>query len=52
VVEIENRVGYTPKLIKGSGGVFDIRKDGELIYSKHQSNDQFPEHEQIINALR
>ncbi|MCH2183523.1 MAG: Rdx family protein [Mariniblastus sp.] len=45
-------MGCTPRLIKGSRGVFDIHKDGELIYSKHQSDDQFPEHDQIIQALR
>lgn len=38
------------ELIKGGGGVFDVRKDGELIYSKHRSGD-FPGEDLILSKL-
>ncbi|MDG2186513.1 MAG: Rdx family protein [Mariniblastus sp.] len=50
--EISKQIGFTPQLIKGSRGVFDIHKDGKLVYSKHEALNQFPQHDQIIEALR
>lgn len=41
----------TPKLIEGSGGVFDVRVNGKLIYSKDQTG-RFPEHQEILDALK
>jgi selenoprotein W-related protein len=38
------------ELIKGSGGVFDVVVDGQLIYSKRQTG-RFPEHSEILNQL-
>ena len=40
------------KLIEGSGGIFDVVVDGDLIYSKHEQDDRFPEHEEILGMLR
>jgi len=40
------------KLIEGSGGVFDVVVDGDLIYSKHEQDDRFPENEEILELLR
>lgn len=37
-------------LIEGSGGVFEVKKDGELIFSKKQLG-RFPEHEEIFAKL-
>lgn len=39
------------ELIKGSGGVFDVTADGELIYSKHRTG-RFPDNEEVLQALR
>jgi selT/selW/selH-like putative selenoprotein len=39
-----------PKLIEGHGGVFDVRVDGELIYSKH-STGRFPDEAEILTQL-
>jgi selenoprotein W-related protein len=39
------------EFIKGSGGVFDVTKNGNLIYSKHQKG-RFPEEQEIINILK
>jgi selenoprotein W-related protein len=39
------------ELIEGSGGVFEVTADGELIFSKKQEG-RFPEEEEILSALR
>jgi selenoprotein W-related protein len=39
-----------PELIEGGGGIFDVRVDGELIYSKHETG-RFPEHGEILQQL-
>lgn len=48
--EIKQKMGIECELIQGSGGVFDVKADGELIYSKHQTG-RFPEHSEVIQAL-
>jgi selT/selW/selH-like putative selenoprotein len=37
-------------LIKGSGGIFDVVVDGDLIFSKKQVR-RFPENSEIVAAL-
>jgi selT/selW/selH-like putative selenoprotein len=37
-------------LIDGSGGAFEVKKDGELIFSKLQLG-YFPEVDEILNKL-
>jgi len=37
--------------IPGGKGQFDVIRDGELIYSKHETG-RFPEHAEILTALR
>ncbi len=44
--------GVDVELIKGSGGVFDVVVDGELIYSKHVSGNQFPSEVSIVKLLK
>ena len=39
------------ELIGGSGGVFEIMVDDELIYSK-KATGQFPDESDIINRLK
>jgi len=39
--ELERRTGTRPALIKGGGGIFDVKLDGELIFSKKQAG-RFP----------
>ncbi len=36
--------------MKGSGGVFDVVVDGELIFSKHEQG-RYPEPEEILARL-
>ena len=47
---INKKFHTEPELIKGGGGIFDVKADGKLIYSRHQTG-QFPEEQEVINAL-
>jgi len=38
-------------MIKGSGGVFEVMKDGELIFSKKLLK-RFPEHDEIFAKMQ
>ncbi|NIR50338.1 SelT/SelW/SelH family protein [candidate division KSB1 bacterium] len=46
----KNFPGTNVELIEGSGGVFEVVKDGKLIYSKKKTG-RFPEHEEIFAKL-
>jgi selenoprotein W-related protein len=48
--EIEKRYGGKVELIKSDGGVFEVRRDGELIYSKKKMG-RFPTTEEIFALL-
>jgi selT/selW/selH-like putative selenoprotein len=43
--------GIEVKLIEGGGGIFDVKKEGQLIFSKKLVG-RFPEHEEIIEKLK
>lgn len=38
-------------LIESGGGVFEVKKDGTLIYSKKKTG-RFPEHDEVLEAIR
>lgn len=38
------------ELIKGRGGVFDVKVDGQLVYSKHETGE-FPNHDALVNTI-
>lgn len=39
--EIEERFDISPELIEGGKGIFDVRVDGDLVFSKHAAG-RFP----------
>lgn len=49
--EINATSGVTPELLGGGGGVFDVKVDGELIFSKFQLH-RFPESGEISGLLK
>jgi selT/selW/selH-like putative selenoprotein len=50
--ELERKLpGVNVTLIEGSGGVFDVKKDQQLIFSKKKAG-RFPEHQEIIAKLQ
>jgi len=48
---IKHALGIEPELIAGSGGIFDVRADGRLVFSKHAAG-RFPEEAEVLAALR
>ncbi len=40
-----------PRLIKGDNGIFDVKLDGNMIFSKHETG-RFPESEEVLTKLR
>jgi predicted Rdx family selenoprotein len=38
-------------MIRGSGGIFDVRADGKLVFSKHDRG-RFPDSGEVEAALR
>ncbi len=38
------------EFIEGRGGVFDVKVDGQLVYSKHETGS-FPEHDPLIKKI-
>ena len=47
---IKDKLGIEVGLIASGGGVFEVRKDGDLVHSK-RATGRFPEPDQIIKAL-
>lgn len=47
---LKKQFGAESELVKGGGGIFDVKVDGKLIYSKHQTG-RFPEHKEIFDAV-
>ena len=48
--EIKETFGYETQLVKSSGGVYEIEKNGKLIFSK-KNTGRFPEQGEIIKLL-
>jgi selT/selW/selH-like putative selenoprotein len=48
---IKNELGIEPTLIKGDRGIFDVKADGDLVFSKWEE-DRFPTSEEILRSLR
>ncbi len=48
---IKKSCGLEAKLIEGAGGIFDVKVDGKLIYSKHETG-QFPEESEVLRLLK
>ena len=44
---IKSEIGIDPTMIEGSGGVFDVTINGELVYSKAQTG-KFPEDDEVV----
>ena len=47
---LKDRYGIETKLIRSSGGAFEVIKDGELIFSKKKLG-RFPNNEEIFAKL-
>ena len=50
MAELEQAVGFTAEVIRGDNGIFDVKVDGELVYSKHKEG-RFPEPGELAKRL-
>jgi len=48
---IKKEFQVTPKLIEGSGGVFDVHVDDTQVWSKHDTG-RFPEHKEVLTKIK
>lgn len=46
----KSELGATTELIQGGGGIFDVRVDDRLVYSKHETGE-FPDEQALIGEL-
>ena len=49
--DIKKETGVEAELIHSGGGVFEVEKDGELIFSK-KALGRFPSHDEILAKLQ
>jgi predicted Rdx family selenoprotein len=49
--EIKSELGFTVQLVRGSGGIFQVRADGHLVFDKHQL-ERFPEDGEVVRLLK
>ena len=48
---LKQEFGVEAELIHGTGGVFDVRVDGELVFSKHDVG-RFPDDGEVEAEIR
>lgn len=48
---MKRELGVDPVLIPAGGGIFDVHRDGDLVYSKHQTGT-FPDETTLVETLR
>jgi selT/selW/selH-like putative selenoprotein len=52
LAEVIEKKGYPmPKLIESSGGAFEVRKDGVLLFSKLRAG-RFPKEEEVVDLIK
>ena len=49
--EIKKELGIESKLVRGSGGIFDVTVDNKRISSKKEEG-RFPSEKEIVDQLR
>ncbi len=49
--KIKAVLGHEVTLIPSSGGVFDVKVDDDLVYSKHASGD-FPDEDALVKEMK
>jgi len=48
--ELKDAFSVETKLIEGSKGIFDVKVDGKLVYSKYETN-RFPEEGEVAQRI-
>jgi len=50
--ELKAQMDVEAELVPGSGGVFDVRVDGDVVYSRHAEGNKFPQSDALIEQLK
>ena len=50
--ELKASIDVEAELIAGSGGVFDVLVDGEVVYSKQSTGNQFPQNDALVQQIK
>jgi len=50
--EIKKELGMEVECLKGSYGIFEVRLDEKLIFSKSEAGDRFPNKGEVVQSLR
>ena len=48
---MKRNFGVESVLIEGKGGIFDVKVDGQLVYSKHETG-RFPNQEEVSGLIK
>ena len=48
---IQKKFKVKPELIEGNNGVFDVKLEDELIFSKYELN-RFPEGDEVVDLIK
>ncbi len=48
---IKSEFGIDPTLIEGGGGIFDVKADADMLFSKNEVG-RFPEDSEVLEQLR
>ena len=48
--ELKDAYAVEPRLIEGSKGIFDVKVDGRLVYSKYETH-RFPEQGEVVQKI-
>ena len=49
--ELKSEFGVEARLIRGGGGIFDVRVDGDLVFSKFRVG-RFPDPDEVETVIR
>ena len=50
--ELKASIDVEAELIAGSGGVFDVLVDGEVVYSKQSTGNKFPQNDALVQQIK
>jgi predicted Rdx family selenoprotein len=49
--ELKKELGIDAKLVRGGGGIFDVKANGKLVYTKSKTFN-FPQDGEVVRLIR
>ena len=50
--ELKANLDVDAELVAGSGGVFDVLVDGQVVYSKQSAGNKFPQNDALVQQIK